>query len=167
MALFYRSLFFFFGLIIMTFGVCLTIKAELGVGAWDALNVALTEWIGLTIGSWVIIDGAVLLFVNALLLKKRPELLSLLTIIFIGSLVDFWILIVFESWVVSGFIIQLVTLILGLFIIGVGASIYLQAKFPSSPIDTFMMAIKGAFWCEFNGRKNHRRNHRANSSTIS
>ena len=145
MALFYRSLFFFFGLIIMTFGVCLTIKAELGVGAWDALNVALTEWIGLTIGTWVIIDGAVLLFVNALLLKKRPELLSLLTIIFIGSLVDFWILIVFESWVVSGFIIQLVTLILGLFIIGVGASIYLQAKFPSSPIDTFMMAIRTRF----------------------
>ncbi|SDM56749.1 YitT family protein [Bacillus sp. OK048] len=142
MALFYRSLFFVFGLFIMTFGICLTIKAELGVGAWDALNVALTEWIGLTIGTWVIIDGAVLLFVNALLLKKRPEILSLLTIIFIGSLVDFWILIVFESWEFNGFIIQLVTLIVGLFIIGVGAAIYLQAKFPSSPIDTFMMAIR-------------------------
>ena len=51
----------------------------------------------------------------------------------------------FESWVVSGFIIQFVTLILGLFIIGVGAAIYLQAKFPSSPIDSFMLAIQKRF----------------------
>jgi uncharacterized protein len=145
MALFYRFIFFITGLFIMTFGVCLTIKADLGVGAWDALNVALTEMVGLTIGTWVMIDGAVLIFVNALLLKRRPEFLSLLTIIIIGSLVDFWILIVFKSWVVSGFIIQLVTLVLGLFIIGVGAAIYLQAKFPASPIDSFMLAIKERF----------------------
>ncbi len=145
MALFYRSLFFILGLFILTFGVCLTIKAELGVGAWDALNVALTEWIGLTIGTWVIIDGAVLIFVNAFLLKRKPEILSVLTIIFIGSLVDFWILIVFESWEVDGLFIQLVTLVLGLFIIGIGAAIYLQAKFPSSPIDSFMLAIQKRF----------------------
>src|SRR3954447_26499573 len=98
MALFYRTLFFIIGLFIMTFGVCLTIKAELGAGAWDALNVALTEWVGLTIGAWVIIEGAVLIIVNALLLKKRPEILSLLTIILVGSSVDFWILIVLKSW---------------------------------------------------------------------
>lgn len=90
MALFYRFLFFIAGLSIMTFGVCLTIKAELGAGAWDALNVALTEWIGLTIGSWIIIEGAVLVCINSLLIQSRPKLLSLLTIILIGSLVDLW-----------------------------------------------------------------------------
>lgn len=145
MSLFYRSLFFFIGLFIMTFGVCLTIKAELGVGAWDAMNVALIEWVGFTIGTWVIIEGAVLIIVNALLLKKRPEILSLLTIILIGSLVDFWILIVLESWEFTGFIFRLVGLVLGIFIIAVGAAIYLQAKFPSSPIDSFMLAIKERF----------------------
>ncbi|MEH7181286.1 YczE/YyaS/YitT family protein [Neobacillus vireti] len=145
MALFYRTLFFIIGLFIMTFGICLTIKAELGVGAWDALNVALTQGVGLTIGTWVIIDGAVLILVNALLIKKRPEILSLFTIILIGSLVDFWILIVFKSWEATGFIIQLATLVLGLFIIAVGAAIYLQAKFPSSPFDSFMMAIQKRF----------------------
>src|SRR5688572_8559054 len=100
MALFYRLLFFFAGLSIMTFGVCLTIKAELGAGAWDALNVALTEWIGLTIGSWIIIEGAVLVVVNSLLVKRRPQLLSLLTIILIGSLVDLWMFFIFESFAV-------------------------------------------------------------------
>jgi uncharacterized protein len=145
MALLYRSLFFVIGLMIMTFGVCITIKVQLGAGAWDALNVALTEWIGLTIGSWIIIEGAVLVFINSLLVKRRPELLSLLTIILIGSLVDLWMFFIFESFVVYGLMIKFVTLILGIFIIGLGAAIYLQAKFPSSPIDGFMMAIKERF----------------------
>lgn len=145
MALFYRFLFFIGGLSIMTFGVCLTIKAELGAGAWDALNVALTEWLGFTIGTWIIIDGAVLVVVNSLLVKRRPEILSILTIILIGSLVDLWMFFVFETLEVNGLLFKVVTLVLGIFIIGLGAAIYLQAKFPSSPIDSFMMAIRERF----------------------
>lgn len=145
MALFYRFLFFIVGLSIMTFGVCLTIKAELGAGAWDALNVALTDLLGLTIGTWIIIDGAVLVVVNSFLLKRRPEILSILTIILIGSLVDLWMFFVFESLEVNGLALKVVTLVLGIFIIGLGAAIYLQAKFPSSPIDSFMMAIRERF----------------------
>jgi uncharacterized protein len=145
MALFYRFLFFIIGLSIMTFGVCLTIKAELGAGAWDALNVALTDLLGLTIGTWIIIDGAVLVVVNSILVMRRPEVLSILTIILIGSLVDLWMFFVFESLDVNGLLLKVVTLILGIFIIGLGAAIYLQAKFPSSPIDSFMMAIRERF----------------------
>jgi uncharacterized protein len=145
MALFYRFLFFIFGIFIMTFGVCLTIKADLGAGAWDALNVALTDWIGLSIGKWVMIDGAILIIVNSLLLKRKPAILSLITIIVIGSMVDFWMLTIFETWTVGQFWAKLGTLLLGIFIIGLGASIYLQAKFPISPIDGFMLALKERF----------------------
>ncbi|WP_160723927.1 YczE/YyaS/YitT family protein [Bacillus sp. USDA818B3_A] len=141
-----RLLFFIFGLAIMTFGVCMTIKvAEIGVGAWDALNVALTEKIGLSVGKWVMIDGAILVLVNALLVKRRPDLLSLLTIIVIGSLVDFWLDMVFDLFTVEGLLAKLVMLVVGILIIGFGASIYLQAKFPQSPIDNFMLAISERF----------------------
>jgi uncharacterized protein len=145
MALFYRFLFFIIGLLIMTFGVCLTIKADLGAGAWDALNVALSEEIGLSIGKWVMIDGAILILVNAILVKRKPELLSLITVIFIGSLIDFWMFIIFETWVFEGFFIKLAALLAGIIIIGFGVAAYLQAKFPSSPIDNFMLAIKERF----------------------
>lgn len=141
MALIYRFIFFIAGLSIMTFGICLTIKAELGAGAWDALNVALTDSVGLTIGTWIIIDGAVLVAVNSLLVKRRPEILSILTIILIGSLVDLWMFFVFDPLEVNGLLFKVVTLVLGIFIIGLGAAIYLQAKFPLNPIDSFMMAI--------------------------
>jgi uncharacterized membrane protein YczE len=142
MAFLYRLLFFIIGLFIMTFGVCLTIKADLGAGAWDALNVALTNRVGLTIGTWVMIAGGVLIIVNAILLKRWPELLSVITFVVIGSMIDFWMNHVFDIWQGGQFIVKLGALILGLAIIGFGASIYLQAKFPLNPIDNFMMAIK-------------------------
>ena len=138
----YRFLFFIIGLFIMTFGVCLTIKADLGAGAWDALNVALTEKIGFTIGTWVMAAGALLIIVNAILLKKRPDILAVITFVFIGFLIDFWMNIGFDAWQVEQFFVKLIALILGIAIIGFGASIYLQAKFPLNPIDNFMMAIK-------------------------
>ncbi|WHY78742.1 membrane protein [Neobacillus sp. WH10] len=143
MKFFIRLLFFIIGLSIMTFGVCMTIEAaDIGVGAWDALNVVLTEKVGLSVGKWVMIDGAVLVMVNSLLLKSRPDLLSLLTIIFIGSLVDFWLITVFDLFSMEQFIAKLGMLLVGILIIGFGAAIYLQAKFPQSPIDNFMLAIK-------------------------
>lgn len=146
MKLLIRFLFFILGLSIMTFGVCMTIEvADLGVGAWDALNISLTEKLGLSVGKWVMIDGAVLVIVVSLLLKKRPDLLSLLTIIIIGSLVDFWLGTVFELFQVNQFIGKIGMLLLGILIIGFGASIYIQAKFPQSPIDNFMLAIKERF----------------------
>jgi uncharacterized membrane protein YczE len=145
MKFFIRFLFFIIGLFIMTFGICLTIKANIGAGAWDALNVAFTEKIGLSIGKWVMIDGAFLVIFNSLLLKRRPDLLSLLTIVVIGSMVDFWMLTVFDSWQAEQIIAKLGTLILGIMIIGFGASAYLQARFPQSPIDNFMLAIKERF----------------------
>ena len=143
MKFFIRLLFFIFGLSIMTFGVCMTIEvADIGVGAWDALNVVLTEKVGLSVGKWVMIDGAVLVIVNSLLVRRRPDLLSLLTIIFIGSLIDFWLITVFDLFTMEQFIAKLGMLLMGILIIGIGAAIYLQAKFPQSPIDNFMLAIK-------------------------
>ena len=146
MKLLIRLIFFILGLSFMTFGVCMTIEvADIGVGAWDALNVALTEQVGLSVGKWVMIDGAFLVVVVALLLNKRPNLLSLLTIIIIGSLVDFWLGTVFDLFEVNHLIAKLAMLLGGILIIGFGAAIYIQAKFPQSPIDNFMLAIKERF----------------------
>lgn len=145
MVLFYRFIFFILGLIILTFGVCLTIKADLGAGAWDALNVGLSNVVGLTIGKWVMIVGCILIFVNAILLKKRPEVLSIFTIVFIGMLIDLWMGTIMGNLNLEGIPLRLGTLLMGLLIIGLGAAIYLQASFPLNPLDNLMMAIKHRF----------------------
>ncbi|MBE4910590.1 membrane protein [Bacillus luteolus] len=137
-----RILFYIIGLLVTSLGVSLTIKADLGAGAWDALNVGLSTTVGFTVGTWVIIVGIILIIVNALLMKVRPEYLAVIPIFLMGPFIDFWLLIAFPNWEPEGFIYQLIILLLGLLGLSMGISIYLQAKFPLIPIDNFMVAIK-------------------------
>ncbi|RAK19195.1 hypothetical protein B0I26_107114 [Anoxybacillus vitaminiphilus] len=138
----YRFLFYIVGLFIISFGVALTIKADLGAGAWDALNVGLAETIGFTVGTWVVIVGAVLMSINAILLRRFPEILAIATIIIIGMFIDFWLKFIFDNWEPSGLLLRFLLFLLGLIVISIGVSIYLQAKFPLNPIDQFMMVLK-------------------------
>jgi uncharacterized protein len=140
--LFIRILFYIIGLLVTSFGVSLTIKADLGAGAWDALNVGLSKTVGFTVGTWVIIVGIILIIVNALLMKRRPEYLAVIPIFLMGPFIDFWLLIAYPNWEPEGFLYQLVILLLGLTCLSMGISIYLQAKFPLIPIDNFMVALK-------------------------
>ncbi|MFE8701473.1 YitT family protein [Cytobacillus sp. FJAT-54145] len=142
MRLIYKILFFIVGLLILTNGVALTIKADLGAGSWDALNVGLSNTIGFTVGTWVIIVGLILIFVNGYLLKKRPDFLAIITITLVGFLIDFWLLIVYRNLEAEVFGYQLVLLLVGMLMIGIGISIYLQPKFPLIPIDNLMLAIQ-------------------------
>ncbi|WP_210364084.1 membrane protein [Bacillus sp. REN3] len=142
MALFYRSLFFISGLTILSMGVSLTIKADLGTGAWDALNVGLSKTVGLTPGSWVVIVGAILIIVNAILVKRRPDIAAVVTILITGGLIDFWILQVFEDVVITGYLKRFSVFLIGMITLSIGLAIYLQPKFPLIPIDNFMMALR-------------------------
>lgn len=142
MSLFYRCLFYVGGLFILAFGATLTIKANLGAGPWDALNVGLSHLVGLTIGSWIVIVGIILIFVNALLLRKKPNLLSLATVFILGFFVDFWMAHLVNRFHYYMFMSQLILLITGLIIIGLGIALYLQSEFPLNPIDDFMVTIQ-------------------------
>ncbi|GMB09277.1 hypothetical protein EDD69_11447 [Thermolongibacillus altinsuensis] len=137
----YRFLFYVIGLLILSFGVVLTIKADLGAGAWDALNVGLAKTVGFTVGTWVMIVGIVLIILNAVLLKKFPEIFALLTIVLIGTFVDFWLELVFKHWAPSGLFFRFGILIFGLIVISIGVALYLQTQFPLNPIDQFMMVL--------------------------
>ncbi|CEG25655.1 YczE/YyaS/YitT family protein [Bacillus sp. B-jedd] len=142
MALFYRFMFFFIGLMILTFGVCMTIVADFGAGAWDALNVGLSNKIGLSIGRWVMIVGAILIVVNAFLHQSKPELLAIGIILATGTLIDMWMFLALGGFEPAGLKDKLGMFLAGIVVIGLGAAIYLQAKFPLIPIDNLMMGIK-------------------------
>jgi uncharacterized membrane protein YczE len=138
-----RILLFAIGIIIMTFGISLTIKANVGLGAWDALAVSQTHTFGLTVGTWMIINQSILLCINAYLLREKPQFLAAITFVLIGVLVDFWLLQVFSNWNPQNVVQRWSILIVGIIIIGFGVGLYLQAKMPMlNPIDTFMVALK-------------------------
>ncbi|WP_099361152.1 YczE/YyaS/YitT family protein [Fredinandcohnia onubensis] len=144
-----RIIFFCVGLFVLALGISLMIIADIGAGAWDALNVGLSESIGLTVGNWVIIVGICVMLLNAFLLKERPAFLSIGTIILIGFFIDFWLLIALDELNLEGFVVKALVLLGGLVIASLGIAIYLQAKFPLSPLDNLMLAISKRFKLRF------------------
>ncbi|MCM3442658.1 YitT family protein [Metabacillus halosaccharovorans] len=144
-----RVFFYLIGLFFMGLGVTFTIKANLGAGAWDALNVGLSKVIGLTVGSWVFVIGVILMFINAFITKGRPKFLAIITILLIGFFVDFWMLVVFKNMFLDGMLKQVVSLLLGIFFIALGVSMYLQTKFPANPIDQLMISLHERFSLNF------------------
>ncbi|TWI54437.1 YczE/YyaS/YitT family protein [Halalkalibacter nanhaiisediminis] len=130
------------GLLILSFGITLTILAGLGTGAWDALNVGLASMTVYSVGNWVIFIGILLILINALLSKSKPELLALVTVIILGYFIDFWLLVVFDNSLFSGLGLQIVVLLIGAVIIAFGIAVYLQAEFAVIPIDRFMFVLK-------------------------
>lgn len=141
----YRFLFYIVGLFIISFGASLTIKANVGAGAWDALNVGLSRLTGLSVGTFVIIVGITLMFVNASIVKRRPDFFALFTIFILGPLIDFWMIVVLGQFAPSQLLVKVLFLVLGLLIIGLGVAIYLQPKFPLNPIDNLMMSLNERF----------------------
>ncbi|WP_280771356.1 YczE/YyaS/YitT family protein [Salipaludibacillus daqingensis] len=135
------GLFYLIGLIFLSFGISLIILAGLGAGPWDALFVALSNNIGLTVGSWTFIIGFLLIIVNGLLLKQKPDFAALITMFLIGSFIDFWLLVVFSDVVFVLVAFRIVLLIVGILSCATGIACYLQSNFARNPIDHSMMVF--------------------------
>jgi len=137
-----RALSYLLGLFILSIGISFTIIARLGAGAWDALAVGLSNLTGFSVGTWVILIGVILIFVNALIMKNRPQFISIITVIILGYFIDFWLIFVFPNFFVETILLRFVILLSGVLLMGVGIATYLQGKFAIIPIDGFMMAIQ-------------------------
>jgi len=130
------------GILLLTLGIALTIQSSLGASPFDALLVGLSLNVGLSVGSWEMILASVLICVNALLSKQKPEVLGLLTAFITGLGIDVWLFLL-ESW--APFEIwysKLCCYGIGLIIIGVGTSAYLHTNFAPIPIDRLTLIIQ-------------------------
>ena len=136
------GLFYIIGLSFLALGISVMILADLGAGAWDAMYVGLSDHTGLSVGTWILLIGIFLILLNSLILKKMPEFLSVITILIIGSLIDFWLIVVFASFSPDDFALRVLMFIGAILIIALGISSYLQSNFARNPMDTLMMAIQ-------------------------
>ena len=129
----------------MSLGVSMTIEGKLlGVSPWDVLHIALFEKIGITIGSWSIILGLVIIGITSLLLKEWPKFATGLNMILCGFFIDFF------NWVLpnsTGIMADAVYFIIGVIVIGVGCGLYISPKLGAGPRDTLMILFAKKFGC--------------------
>jgi len=134
--------FYGFGLIILALGIALTIQSQLGTSPFDALLVGLSENIGFTVGSWEIILALIIIIMNSLLIKKRPEFLGLVSAILTGVGIDLWLKLIETLIAPELWIGKLISYIIGLILIGLGTAMYLYTNFAPAPIDQLMLIIR-------------------------
>lgn len=133
--------FYLIGIIILTFGIALTILSTLGASPFDSLLVGLHRTFGLTVGSWEIVVGFAMVVGNALAEKKRPEYVALLTSFLTGIGIDSWLFLL-RDWVIPvTWISEWITLIMGIILIGLGVALYLQSKIAPNPMDRSMLIV--------------------------
>src|SRR5699024_7702695 len=102
--------------------------------------VALFEKVGLSIGSWNIIIGFVLICVSLILDRTRVKIGTFLNAIIVGSFVDFYLWLDFllkatHTWT------DILVIIDGIIIMGVGEGNYNSLNFGSGASDGFMISI--------------------------
>jgi len=134
-----RWSFFFGGLIILGLGVALTIKGQrFGVGSWDVFHIGLFKQLGLTIGTWSIIAGIVIVIISAIGMREFPKIGTFINMTTVGLFIDFF------NWIIPNpetFTFQLTAFIIGIALIGLGSGTYISAELGAGPRDSFMLLI--------------------------
>lgn len=136
-----RYAFFFIGLVCFALGVAITIKVQhLGVHPWDVLNIALFEQIGLSIGTWSVIVGFVLIIISLFVSRKYVSIGTFLNALLIGPFLDFFLWLDFlpaptYSW------IDYMYLLVGIVTIGTGGGLYVSGGIGAGPRDGFMLSL--------------------------
>lgn len=139
-----RFIIYLFGLLVMMFGLVLIILADLGPAPWDVLHVGLYYSFGLTLGTWSIIVGIVILSLSAIIAKAFPKFGAFLNMILCGIFIDMYMMIPFLE-TPSTFIGKIIMFVLGLIINGYGMGIYISAQLGTGPRDSLMMAVTSMF----------------------
>lgn len=132
---------FLIGLVIFSLGIAMTINVQyLGLNPWDILNVGLYDQFGLSIGSWNIIIGLILVAVALILDRSYVKIGTLVNVIVIGSLVDLFLYLDFLPKAAHG-ISDYFLMLVGIVIMAVGGGVYNAASLGSGPRDGFILSI--------------------------
>ncbi|WP_027964912.1 YczE/YyaS/YitT family protein [Halalkalibacillus halophilus] len=132
---------FTLGLLIFSYGIALAVTVQhLGIHPWDVLSIALFDLFGLSIGTWAVIVGMVLVGISLILDKKYINYGTFLNGILVGPLVDLFL---WLDWfpASSTYAVQVIILLFAIVVMGFGGGMYAAAKIGVGPRDGFMLSI--------------------------
>ncbi len=132
----------FTGLFVIANGIVFLINANLGVNPWDVLHIGLANQFGITIGRVTQIIG-LLLIVVSYFFKVRPNIGTILNMIFLGLFIDLVI-----GW---GYVPlpqplpdKIIFFIIGIVLFGFGVAFYISPNLGAGPRDSLMLALTRA-----------------------
>lgn len=139
----WRWAFFIGGMMIMSLGITMSIKGKIiGTSPWDVLHVGLFQNFGLTIGTWSILTGLLIIVSTSLVLKEWPKIGTWLNMLLIGTFIDVF------NWLLPPtdvYALQIAYFVAGLFVLSFGCGMYIAPNMGAGPRDTLMMILVEKF----------------------
>lgn len=139
----WRWIFYLSGLIIVALGISMTIKGyKLGIGPWDVFHVGLYKKFGLTIGTWSILTGVLIIGGTATIFRELPKIGTWLNMILLGVFIDIF------NWLLpdpATIIPQTILFVLGIVVMGYGIGVYMCPNIGAGPRDSLMLVFVEKF----------------------
>lgn len=137
-----RYFIFFLGLTFFGLGNAIAVNVQsLGLHPWEVLNVALFDRFGLTIGTWSVICGLVLVLIAFIVDRKYINIGTFLNALSIGPIMDFFLRLNILPHETEHWWLNLFILLMGIVITGIGGGIYVAAGIGAGPRDGFMLSV--------------------------
>ncbi|MGA5823473.1 YczE/YyaS/YitT family protein [Kitasatospora sp. NPDC094028] len=125
------------GLALYGFSMALMLRSGLGLDPWDVLHQGLQRSLGLSVGAWVTICGALVLLLW-IPLRQRPGLGTVANVLLIGAAMDLTLRLLDgpEGWPAR------IALMAGAIVLnGVATGLYIGARFGPGPRDGLMTGL--------------------------
>ncbi|MCC5892652.1 membrane protein [Exiguobacterium sp.] len=132
------------GLFLLALGSSMMITADLGVSTWDVLHLGLARHTPISVGTIILLVGLLLVLVKYILDRIRPQFGTLVNAIFVGVFMN---LILDHQWLprLDGIALNVGWLVLGIFVIGMGAGLYVAIGYGAGPRDGLTLALADRF----------------------
>lgn len=138
--------YFLIGMIFLTLGIRIISLSNLGLAFSDAILIKLNEMLKIPVALSSIALGIFVVVIANVIEKRRffDRFECIITSFVLGFFLDLWIIII-PTLYIKGFIFKILTFLVGVFILSVGVSIYLQPKFPPHPNDLLLMTVSNNY----------------------
>ena len=138
--------------IITAIGASITVKANVGVGAYEALNMSINQLSGIKIGTLAIILNITCVGIQWLLMKKDFSLRQLFQIpvtLILGQVMNLMLYTVFSGLTIDQYWVKIAMVILGGIIAAIGVGSMMALNYISMPLEGACMAFSNRFGFNF------------------
>ncbi|WP_407535911.1 YczE/YyaS/YitT family protein [Cetobacterium somerae] len=137
--------FYFLGIILLSFGITLTLISNLGAGGWDALIQNISTLAGISIGESLWGIAIMLLIISGIIIKKFPDIKVLIVSWITGITIDIFYYKILKNIYINAIYLKGIFLISGIFLIALGCSMMFVTNLPKNHTETFAFALVKRF----------------------
>ncbi len=124
----------------MTLGVSLTVKSEVGAGAYDSINFGLANLFKINVSIAIWITSFIVVVITSILRRKFLKLTTFVTAIIVGISTDMWVIMV-KNIALNTIFEKVLAFSIGICLVSIGIAIYIIPKLPANPTDDLMVAL--------------------------